>query len=56
MRKYGVWEPEAVKLQSVKTAIEVSSCPVGEEMNGEDYRKGLTNIGGVSAVAGRRYL
>lgn len=24
MRKYGVWEPEAVKLQSVKTAIEVS--------------------------------
>jgi T-complex protein 1 subunit gamma len=27
MRKYGVWEPEAVKLQSVKTAIEVSSCP-----------------------------
>ena len=24
MRKYGVWEPEAVKLQSIKTAIEVS--------------------------------
>ena len=23
MRKYGVWEPEAVKLQSVKTAVEV---------------------------------
>ena len=23
MREYGVWEPEAVKLQSVKTAIEV---------------------------------
>ena len=24
MREYGVWEPEAVKLQSIKTAIEVS--------------------------------
>lgn len=24
MREYGVWEPEAVKLQSVKTAVEVS--------------------------------
>jgi T-complex protein 1 subunit gamma len=24
MRDYGVWEPEAIKLQSVKTAIEVS--------------------------------
>lgn len=23
MRTYGVWEPEAVKLQSIKTAIEV---------------------------------
>ena len=28
MRSYGVWEPEAVKLQSIKTAIEVS-CTVG---------------------------
>ncbi len=25
MKKYGVWEPEAVKLQSIKTAIEVST-------------------------------
>ena len=25
MRKYGVWEPEAVKMQSVKTAVE-SAC------------------------------
>ena len=25
MREYGVWEPEAVKLQSIKTAVEVSS-------------------------------
>ena len=25
MREYGVWEPEAVKLQSVKTAVEVSN-------------------------------
>jgi len=25
MRDYGVWEPEAVKLQSVKTAVE-SAC------------------------------
>lgn len=25
MREYGVWEPEAVKLQSVKTAVEVST-------------------------------
>lgn len=25
MKEYGVWEPEAVKLQSIKTAIEVSS-------------------------------
>ena len=24
MKEYGVWEPEAVKLQSIKTAIEVS--------------------------------
>jgi T-complex protein 1 subunit gamma len=24
MREYGVWEPEAVKLQSIKTAVEVS--------------------------------
>lgn len=24
MREYGVWEPEAIKLQSIKTAIEVS--------------------------------
>ena len=24
MKKYGVWEPEAVKLQSIKTAVEVS--------------------------------
>lgn len=27
MKEYGVWEPEAVKLQSVKTAIEVISFP-----------------------------
>lgn len=26
MKEYGVWEPEAVKLQSIKTAVEVS-CP-----------------------------
>ena len=25
MREYGVWEPEAVKLQSIKTAVEVRS-------------------------------
>jgi chaperonin GroEL (HSP60 family) len=25
MKEYGVWEPEAVKLQSIKTAIEVCS-------------------------------
>lgn len=25
MKQYGVWEPEAIKLQSIKTAIEVSS-------------------------------
>lgn len=25
MKEYGVWEPEAVKLQSIKTAVEVSS-------------------------------
>lgn len=25
MKQYGVWEPEAVKLQSIKTAVEVSS-------------------------------
>lgn len=25
MKEYGVWEPEAVKLQSIKTAIE-SAC------------------------------
>jgi T-complex protein 1 subunit gamma len=24
MKEYGVWEPEAVKLQSIKTAVEVS--------------------------------
>ena len=28
MRKYGVWEPEAVKLQSVKTAVEVSATSI----------------------------
>ena len=28
MRSYGVWEPEAVKVQSVKTAVEVSIIPV----------------------------
>lgn len=27
MKEYGVWEPEAVKLQSIKTAVEVSSFP-----------------------------
>jgi T-complex protein 1 subunit gamma len=27
MKDYGVWEPEAVKLQSIKTAIEVSYTP-----------------------------
>ena len=26
MKEYGVWEPEAVKLQSIKTAVEVRSC------------------------------
>jgi T-complex protein 1 subunit gamma len=25
MKEYGVWEPEAVKLQSIKTAVE-SAC------------------------------
>lgn len=25
MKEYGVWEPEAVKLQSIKTAIEVKA-------------------------------
>lgn len=25
MKEYGIWEPEAIKLQSIKTAIEVSS-------------------------------
>ena len=24
MQEYGIWEPEAIKLQSIKTAIEVS--------------------------------
>ncbi len=24
MKEYGIWEPEAIKLQSIKTAIEVS--------------------------------
>ena len=28
MKEYGVWEPEAVKLQSIKTAIEV--CQIGD--------------------------
>lgn len=28
MKEYGVWEPEAVKLQSIKTAIEVSLIPI----------------------------
>ena len=27
MREYGVWEPQAVKLQSIKTAVEVCSNP-----------------------------
>ena len=27
MKDYGVWEPEAIKLQSIKTAVEVSSHP-----------------------------
>jgi len=27
MKDYGVWEPEAVKLQSIKTAVEVSRKP-----------------------------
>jgi T-complex protein 1 subunit gamma len=26
MKEYGVWEPEAVKLQSIKTAVEVRFC------------------------------
>lgn len=28
MKEYGVWEPEAVKLQSIKTAVEVSPYPI----------------------------
>ncbi len=32
MREYGVWEPEAVKLQSVKTAIEVCFTPFQEQL------------------------
>ena len=27
MKEYGIWEPEAVKLQSIKTAIEVYEFP-----------------------------
>lgn len=27
MKEYGVWEPQAIKLQSIKTAIEVSANP-----------------------------
>jgi T-complex protein 1 subunit gamma len=51
MKDYGVWEPEAVKLQSIKTAIEVGPFPIVCSYT-------LTNfiIGCLSPAQGRRHL
>ena len=43
MRKYGVWEPEAVKLQSIKTAIEVS-LPASPSRTSHDYDYSLGDL------------
>ena len=45
MREYGVWEPEAVKLQSIKTAIEV--CCAFSPL--EDYLLTFTTVSMLAA-------
>ena len=35
MKEYGVWEPEAVKLQSIKTAIEVSCARLHDHVHAD---------------------
>ena len=42
MRTYGVWEPEAVKLQSVKTAVEVSASHIKHESENEFREQALS--------------
>lgn len=43
MNDYGVWEPEAIKLQSIKTAIEVRN-PILSFTSGYYYRVHLANL------------
>jgi T-complex protein 1 subunit gamma len=51
MKEYGVWEPEAIKLQSIKTAIEVMTiCIILQEL------LLTTHLGCVLATTGGRYL
>lgn len=51
MKQYGVWEPEAVKLQSIKTAIEVS-----QKLSAKTSSHSLTCLGCLSASSSRRHL
>lgn len=54
MKEYGVWEPEAVKLQSIKTAVEVStsiSCPVSTQTDCISSPHACSSVSTISAVA-----
>lgn len=53
MKEYGVWEPEAVKLQSIKTAIEVSLSSWVEDF---PRLTSPTSLVGLPPTTGRRYL
>lgn len=56
MKEYGVWEPEAVKLQSIKTAVEVSS-PCFDYSNSTNLVYSLPAsffVSTISAVPNRR--
>lgn len=47
MKQYGVWEPKAVKVQTLKTAIE-ASCML---LRVDDIVSGLSKKGGAGGPA-----
>jgi T-complex protein 1 subunit gamma len=48
MKEYGVWEPEAVKLQSIKTAVEAACLllRVDDICSAKSKQQGGGNVGG----------
>ena len=56
MKEYGIWEPEAVKLQSIKTAIEVCYSSLPLTFGGSLWNEANTGLVGLPVTARGRHL